>query len=183
MAASGRQYTSQTTCRWHPIATGVVRHIESVSTLSRPEWPSWPFSPSAWMQESSELLPATGPRAARGRTDAAEAVGCADLAPTNLAPLTSKINPPPFAIQQHVQPAPRRKLGRWPTTITLLAGTFWPRRLMAGYRITPVLVFWTKREINWVKFTFETGFELPSSWSNLPCYGVNLNRNILDFMK
>ena len=77
-----------------------------------------------------ETMPATAPRAARGRTDAAEAVGCADLAPSNLAPLTSKINPPPFAIQQHVQPAPRRKLGRWPTAVTLLAGTFWPRRLI-----------------------------------------------------
>ena len=43
-----------------------------------------------------ETMPATAPRAARGRTDAAEAVGCADLAPTNLAPLTSKINPPPI---------------------------------------------------------------------------------------
>ena len=68
-----------------------------------------------------ETMPATAPRADRGRTDAAEAVGCADLAPTNLAPLTSKIDPPPFAIQQHVQPAPRRKLGRWPTAVTLLA--------------------------------------------------------------
>jgi hypothetical protein len=29
-------------------------------------------------------------------TGAAEAVGCADLAPTNLAPLPSKINPPPI---------------------------------------------------------------------------------------
>jgi hypothetical protein len=28
-----------------------------------------------------------------------------------------------------------------------------------------------------------TGFELPSSWSNLPCYGVNRKRNILDFMR
>jgi hypothetical protein len=53
---------------------------------------------------------------------------------------------------------------------------------MAGYRITPVLIFWEKRELNWVKFTFETGFELPSSWANLPGYGPNLNRNILDFM-
>jgi hypothetical protein len=41
-----------------------------------------------------EIMPATAPRAARGRTDAGEAVGCADLAPTNLASLTSKINPP-----------------------------------------------------------------------------------------
>jgi hypothetical protein len=54
---------------------------------------------------------------------------------------------------------------------------------MAGYRITPVLVFWTLRELNWVKFTFETGFELPSSWINLPCYGLNQIRNILDFMR
>ena len=27
-----------------------------------------------------------------------------------------------------------------------------------------------------------TGFELPSSWVNLPGYGSNRNRNILDFM-
>ena len=45
-----------------------------------------------------ETMPATAPRAARGRTDAAEAVGCADLALTNLAPLTSKINPPPHLL-------------------------------------------------------------------------------------
>ena len=54
---------------------------------------------------------------------------------------------------------------------------------MAGCRITPVLGFWEKRELNWVKFTSETGFELPSSCINLPCYALNLNRNILDFMK
>jgi hypothetical protein len=54
---------------------------------------------------------------------------------------------------------------------------------MAGYRITPVLVFWTGRALYWVKFTFETGFELPSSWTALPGYGPNLNRNILDFMR
>ena len=38
-----------------------------------------------------EIMPTTAPRAARGRTDAAEAMRCADLAPTNLAALTSKI--------------------------------------------------------------------------------------------
>ena len=54
---------------------------------------------------------------------------------------------------------------------------------MAGYRITPVLVFWTCRDLHWVKFTFETGFELPSSCPVLPCYAPNLNRNILDFMR
>ena len=54
---------------------------------------------------------------------------------------------------------------------------------MAGCRITPVLVFWTGLPLYWVKFTFETGFELPSSWVDLPCYGLNLNRNILDFMR
>ena len=53
---------------------------------------------------------------------------------------------------------------------------------MAGYLITPVLVFWTLRDLHWVKFTFETGFELPSSCRTLPCYAAHLNRNILDFM-
>jgi hypothetical protein len=43
-----------------------------------------------------EILPATAPpRTARGRTDAAEAVGYADLAPTKLAALTSHIKTPP----------------------------------------------------------------------------------------
>jgi hypothetical protein len=54
---------------------------------------------------------------------------------------------------------------------------------MAGCRITPVLVFWILRELHWVEFTYETDFELPSSWPVLPCYGPNLNRNILDFMR
>jgi hypothetical protein len=54
---------------------------------------------------------------------------------------------------------------------------------MAGYRITPVLIFWTGLPLYWVKFTFEAGFELPSSWSALPCYGADLNRHILDCMR
>jgi hypothetical protein len=39
---------------------------------------------------------------------------------------------------------------------------------MAGCRITPVLVFWTGRDLHWVKFTPETGVELPSSCAALP---------------
>jgi hypothetical protein len=54
---------------------------------------------------------------------------------------------------------------------------------MAGCRITPVLVFRTKRELHWEFLRLWTGFELPSSWVNLPGYGSNLNRNILDFMR
>jgi hypothetical protein len=54
---------------------------------------------------------------------------------------------------------------------------------IAGCRITPVLVFWTGRALYWVKFAFETGFELASSCVNLPCYASNRNRNVLDFMK
>jgi hypothetical protein len=54
---------------------------------------------------------------------------------------------------------------------------------MAGCRITPVLVFWSLPDLHWVKFTSETGFELPSSCPVLPCYAPSLNRNILDFMK
>ena len=54
---------------------------------------------------------------------------------------------------------------------------------MAGYLITPVLVFWTLPDLHWVKFTSEAGFELPSSCLTLPGYASNLNRNILDFMR
>jgi hypothetical protein len=54
---------------------------------------------------------------------------------------------------------------------------------MAGYRITPVLVFWTLRVRMWEFLRLWAGFELPSSWPALPCYGPNRNRNILDFMK
>ena len=54
---------------------------------------------------------------------------------------------------------------------------------MAGLGNNLVQVYRTGLLLHWVKFTFETGFELPSSWINLPCYGLNLNRNILDFMR
>jgi hypothetical protein len=59
----------------------------------------------------------------------------------------------------------------------------WSAVYIAGCRITPVLVFWTGLPLHSVKFTFETGFELSSSWTALPCYGPDLNRNILDFMR
>jgi hypothetical protein len=67
--------------------------------------------------------------------------------------------------------------------VVMCTTTFQLLELVAGCRITPVSVFWTGRALYWVKFTFETGFELSSSWRDLPCYGANLNRNILDFMK
>jgi hypothetical protein len=54
---------------------------------------------------------------------------------------------------------------------------------MAGYRITPVLVFWTGRDLHWEFLRIWAGFELPSSWIALPDYGSDLNRNILDFVK
>jgi hypothetical protein len=53
---------------------------------------------------------------------------------------------------------------------------------MAGYRITPVLGFRTLRDLHWEFLRLWTGFELPSSWAKLPCYGSNRKRNILDFM-
>ena len=54
---------------------------------------------------------------------------------------------------------------------------------MAGPGKKPVQVYRTGLLLHWVKFTFETGFELPSSCRALPCYAANLNRNILDFMR
>jgi hypothetical protein len=56
---------------------------------------------------------------------------------------------------------------------------------MAGLAINPVQVFRTKLRLHWEFLRLWTGFELPSSWTALPCYGLHLyrNRNILDFMR
>ena len=54
---------------------------------------------------------------------------------------------------------------------------------IAGPAINPVQVFRTGRAVYLEFLRLWTGFELPSSWANLPGYGPNLNRNILDFMR
>jgi hypothetical protein len=54
---------------------------------------------------------------------------------------------------------------------------------MAGPAINPVQVFRTKRELHREFLRLWTGYELPSSWVALPCYGSNRNQNILDFMR
>jgi hypothetical protein len=54
---------------------------------------------------------------------------------------------------------------------------------MAGLGNNPVQVFATLPDLHWEFLRLWTGFELSSSWSNLPCYGVNRKRNILDFMR
>jgi hypothetical protein len=54
---------------------------------------------------------------------------------------------------------------------------------MAGLGKDPVQVFRTKRELHWEFLRLQTGFGLPSSWADLPGHGLNLNRNILDFMR
>jgi hypothetical protein len=54
---------------------------------------------------------------------------------------------------------------------------------MAGPGNDPVQVFATLPDLHWEFLRLWTGFELSSSWSNLPCYGVNRKRNILDFMR
>jgi hypothetical protein len=54
---------------------------------------------------------------------------------------------------------------------------------MAGLGKDPVQVFRTGLPLHWEFLRLRTGFELPSSWVDLPAYGSNLNRNILDFMR
>jgi hypothetical protein len=54
---------------------------------------------------------------------------------------------------------------------------------MAGPAINPVQVFRTLRELHWIEFTFEAGFELSSSWRAVPRYSAERNRNILDFLR
>jgi hypothetical protein len=54
---------------------------------------------------------------------------------------------------------------------------------MAGLGNNPVQVYRTLRNLHWEFLRLWTGFELPSSWIKVPGYGLNLNRNILDFMR
>jgi hypothetical protein len=54
---------------------------------------------------------------------------------------------------------------------------------MAGLGNNPVQGFATCRDLHWEFVRLWTGFELSSSWVDLPGYGLNLNRNILDFMR
>jgi hypothetical protein len=54
---------------------------------------------------------------------------------------------------------------------------------MAGLGKDLVQVFSTGLRLHWEFLRLRTGFELPSSWVEVPCYGLNLNRNILDFMR
>ena len=54
---------------------------------------------------------------------------------------------------------------------------------MAGPGNNLVQVFATGRANHWEFLRLRTGFELSSSWTALPCYGLDLNRNILDFMR
>jgi hypothetical protein len=54
---------------------------------------------------------------------------------------------------------------------------------MAGLGKKPVQVFATLPDLHWEFLRLWTGFELSSSWVDLPGYGLNLNRNILDFMR
>jgi hypothetical protein len=54
---------------------------------------------------------------------------------------------------------------------------------MAGPGNDPVQVFATLRDLHWEFLRLWTGFELPSSCLKAPCYALNRNRNILDFMR
>jgi hypothetical protein len=54
---------------------------------------------------------------------------------------------------------------------------------MAGLGNNPVQVFATCRDLHWEFLRLWTGFELPSSWTALPGYGPNLNRNSFCVMR
>jgi hypothetical protein len=53
---------------------------------------------------------------------------------------------------------------------------------MDGLAINPVRFFFGL-PLHCKIVRLETGSELPSSWIEVPCYGLNLNRNSLDFMR
>ena len=82
-------------CRWYPTATEVVGHIELLGTVAAcavfsskpPKYPKLLHSICAPdFKGFREIMMATGPRAARVRTNAGESVGCIGLAPTGLLP-------------------------------------------------------------------------------------------------
>jgi hypothetical protein len=54
---------------------------------------------------------------------------------------------------------------------------------MAGPGKKPVQVFATGLPLHWEVLRLWTGFELPSSWRALPCYGADLNRNSFCVMR
>jgi hypothetical protein len=54
---------------------------------------------------------------------------------------------------------------------------------MAGLGDEPVQGFSTLPDLHWEFLRLWTGFGPSSSWTALPCYGLYLNRNILDFMR
>jgi hypothetical protein len=54
---------------------------------------------------------------------------------------------------------------------------------MAGPGNNPVQILSTCRDLHWEFLRLWTGFELPSSCINLPCYALNLNRNIFCVMR
>jgi hypothetical protein len=54
---------------------------------------------------------------------------------------------------------------------------------MAGPGNDPVQVYRTKLRLHWEFLRLWTGFELPSSWVDLPAYGLNLNRNSFCVMR
>jgi hypothetical protein len=54
---------------------------------------------------------------------------------------------------------------------------------MAGLGKKLVQGFRTKLPLHWEFLRLCTDFELSSLWRALPCYGADLNRNILDFMR
>jgi hypothetical protein len=54
---------------------------------------------------------------------------------------------------------------------------------MAGPGNEPVQGFRTLRDLHWEFLRLWAGFGLSSSWTEVPCYGLDRNRNILDFMR
>jgi hypothetical protein len=54
---------------------------------------------------------------------------------------------------------------------------------MAGPGNNPVQVLSTGLPLHWEFLRLRTGFELPSSWTALPCYGLDLNRNSFCVMR
>jgi hypothetical protein len=97
MRASGWMAAQELNQLMNPVSE---RSTSAVATARFPDFVQqhWMYiaqAPPHLPLRMSEILPATAPRAARGRADAAEAAGCTVVATAKLAPLSSKIPPLP----------------------------------------------------------------------------------------
>jgi hypothetical protein len=79
---------------------------------------------------------------------------------------------PPCAQTPHTKRAGRRWADRWKPGWSYIPSSCVCPVLWLDWATIQFSVFWTLRELHWEFLRPWTGFELPSPWADLPCYGL-----------